>query len=111
MVGFVWLFAAVADAPRIEDRLGSRSLWALSYVANWRDVVTGTHSGPFAHLWSLSVEEQFYVIWPVVVVVVLRRRGLDGVRRVAGALSLALAAITAVRYWNGTDGTTGSVED
>lgn len=104
MVGFVWLFAALADAPRLEDRLASRSLWALSYVANWRDVVTGTHGGPFAHLWSLSVEEQFYVVWPVVVVALLRWKGLDAVRRLAGGLSLVLAAITAVRYWNGTDG-------
>lgn len=104
MVAVVWILAAVLDAPRLEDRLGSRSLWALSYVANWHDVVTHTHGGPFSHLWSLSVEEQFYVVWPVVVFGLLKWRGVESVRRFAGWVSLLLASITAVRYWGGTSG-------
>jgi peptidoglycan/LPS O-acetylase OafA/YrhL len=104
LVAGVWLAAALLDVPRIEERLGERSLWAISYVANWRDVVTGTHGGPFSHLWSLSVEEQFYVVWPVVAVVLLRRRGVAAVRRTAGGLAAALALITVWRHWNGASG-------
>lgn len=104
LVAGVWLAAALLDAPRLEDRLGERSLWAISYVANWRDVVTGTHGGPFAHLWSLSVEEQFYVIWPLVAVALLRRGGVAAVRRTAGIVAVALALLTVWRHWNGASG-------
>ncbi|MEZ5244490.1 MAG: acyltransferase [Acidimicrobiales bacterium] len=104
LVAGVWLAAALLDVPRIEDRLGERSLWALSYVANWRDVVTGTHGGPFSHLWSLSVEEQFYVVWPVIVVVMLHRHGVDAVRRLAGGLTVGLALMTVWRHWSGASG-------
>lgn len=101
LIAGVWLAAALLDVPRIEDRLASRSLWALSYVANWRDVVTGTHGGPFSHLWSLSVEEQFYVVWPVIAVVLLRRSGISVVQRTAGALAIAAALVTMSRHWAG----------
>lgn len=104
MVAAVWVFAAVLDAPQLEDDLGSRSFWALSYVANWHDVVTETHGGPFSHLWSLSVEEQFYVVWPLVVVALLASHGIETVQRVSLGLAGILAAITAARYWGGTSG-------
>ena len=44
------------------------------------------------HLWSLSLEEQFYLIWPSVVVLVAARRRL-------GVLGLAVAAFTAYRFF------------
>ncbi|NCG36738.1 MAG: acyltransferase family protein, partial [Actinobacteria bacterium] len=104
MVGSVAVLAWLLDAPALEDRITSRSLWALSYVANWRDVITRTHSGPFSHIWSLSVEEQFYVIWPLVTVALIRWRGPAAVARFAGGLALILASITALRYRLGTPG-------
>jgi peptidoglycan/LPS O-acetylase OafA/YrhL len=69
-------------------------LAALGYVANWRFVVTeqsyfaGTPS-PLRHLWSLAVEEQWYLLFPVVVAVALRRP-----RRIrAFAVGLGVAAV------------------
>ena len=44
---------------------------------------------PLLHLWSLGVEEQFYILWPLAVMLAWRWRGRRGV---AGALALSLAA-------------------
>ncbi len=58
-------------------------LYALFYVANWNAIFSGGGyalggtPSPLEHMWSLAVEEQFYVIWPLLVFVLLhlgRRR-------------------------------------
>ncbi len=51
----------------------------LTYVSNWYQIWVGagyTASEAFAplrHLWSLAVEEQFYLLWPLMMVLILRR--------------------------------------
>lgn len=44
------------------------------------------------HLWSLSVEEQFYLIWPAIALVLMRRGGRPLVRRIAVLAALASTA-------------------
>ncbi|QWZ07361.1 acyltransferase [Nocardioides panacis] len=65
----------------------------LLYVANIREMQTGWIF-PFGHLWSLSVEEQFYVVWPLVVVA-LRRRPAAVL-----AVSLLGVAASVMARWN-----------
>ena len=70
------------------------------YVSNWYQIFTGlgyTASGDFAplrHLWSLAVEEQFYLIWPIMMVVLLGRSGTRRVADVSRWLFVAAVAIT-----------------
>jgi peptidoglycan/LPS O-acetylase OafA/YrhL len=45
----------------------------------------GMHAGPLVHLWSLSLEEQFYGLWPLLLVPVIRSRW-RGCLAVAGAI-------------------------
>ncbi|MBX7268690.1 acyltransferase [Micromonospora sp. Llam7] len=54
------------------------ALWAGLFAANWRFASIGTDYwqtngpvSPLRHYWSLSVEEQFYLVWPVLLVLVL----------------------------------------
>jgi peptidoglycan/LPS O-acetylase OafA/YrhL len=64
------------------------AIWVLFYFANW--MLTIEHAvGSLDHAWSLSVEEQFYFVWPVVLLSLLRL----GVRRERVLLLLALLII------------------
>jgi peptidoglycan/LPS O-acetylase OafA/YrhL len=72
----------------------SSLLSAIFYYANWK--IAYAHSieiiAPgLAHLWSLSVEEQFYIVWPLVLVVFL---GVQ--RRLSTVLAVMVGAIIAV---------------
>ncbi|HSL73477.1 MAG TPA: acyltransferase family protein [Ilumatobacteraceae bacterium] len=83
---------------------------ALGYVANWRFVLaeqsyfeTLLGPSPLLHTWSLAVEEQWYVVWPLVMVglaaVAARsRRGGWWVLALIGAAAVASAVWMAVLY-------------
>jgi len=65
------------------------------YVNNWWYVLADQSYFEFTgrppllkHLWSLAVEEQFYLVWPLVAFLVMRRMGRRGVLAVALALAL-----------------------
>jgi peptidoglycan/LPS O-acetylase OafA/YrhL len=49
-------------------------LWHLGYLSNFYLVHHGDWNGAVGHLWSLSVEEQFYLLWSLIVVLVPSRR-------------------------------------
>ncbi|MCB1120444.1 MAG: acyltransferase [Verrucomicrobiae bacterium] len=55
------------------DGFSQQILWHLSYSTNIYNAVTGQWAGASAHLWTLSVEEQFYLLWPWIILLTPRR--------------------------------------
>ncbi len=48
-------------------------LWHLGYATNFYNAFTNMWAGATAHLWTLSVEEQFYIFWPWIILFLPRR--------------------------------------
>ena len=83
------------------------------YVANWHFIAQGANyfaatgpPSPLTHTWSLAVEEQFYLVWPILVVGVLAAfRRIGAVFWLALLGALASATEMAVLFTHGANET------
>ena len=101
---------AVIRLPDEVARLRGDALAAFGYVTNWYFIfrhqsyfeVIGRPS-LFQHLWSLAIEEQFYVIWPPILMVLLRRWSQRQLLAILLAAAGASALLMAILYRPGVD--------
>jgi len=103
--GFAVLYGATVGSASVVRDLRGDVIAAMAYLANWRFVVAErsyedlfAEPSPVNHLWSLAIEEQTYLVFPVVVLgLLVLGRGRHAVLGVA----LALVAIAST-VWMAT---------
>ncbi len=101
LAGVLVFGATVATGDQLRSLRGD-VLAAIGYVANWRFYFAGrsyshlfSAPSPVLHFWSLAIEEQFYVVFPLVVALTLRvgrgRRSVLGGLFAAGGIASVIA--------------------
>ncbi len=72
-VYYLTIFATLAFSGTIGIDLSSSFVYYATYTSNFYFFFSKTWGGMFSHLWSLAVEEQFYLIWPWIILFVNKK--------------------------------------
>ena len=117
LVAVIGIYYATTAVDRMVPGLRDDGLATLLYVGNWHQIAVGSNyfatNGPISplqHTWSLAIEEQFYLVWPLVVLGILwlarRRAGSERggplvVLLVASVIGICASAADAALRLNG----------
>ena len=91
--------------------VGRQVAGALTFSTNWVEVAAGTsyfdQTAPqlFMNFWSLAVEEQFYLFWPLLTLLLVRLASPRGRLRLALGAAAVSSLLMAALYAPGTDAT------
>ncbi len=106
---FLLVMLLLVDILRVEGTVPSIRYdfgWHVPFLTNVRLAVGSAHAADLpvtAHLWSVAVEEQFYLIWPAVVLLCNRRLLIPmcGVAIAVALISRTIMAFADVNVWFG----------
>ena len=98
-VGVAAFVLAPLDLPEItiDGAAAALSVGNIRFAFEATDYFGPTTPSPFRHFWSLGVEEQFYLLWPALMILALARGGSR--RRVALVIGGVVAASFAASFW------------
>jgi len=102
-IAAITVFGLLLAAPLNRSELAADGAASALSIANMRFIgsvdyfAATTSPSPFLHFWSLSVEEQFYLVWPALIVLLTWRGGSS--RRLIVALLIGVVASIALSIW------------
>ena len=88
----LYLLVALVAADNLRDH-AIAVFSAATYMMDWTQALNHGSAGYLLHTWSLGVEEQFYLLWPVILIAALRHR--------VTVWKLIVGLIVAVTIWRG----------
>ena len=103
--------AAAVTGGSVLVGVGRQLIGAMTFSSNWLDVASESsyfaRDTPelFRNLWSLAVEEQFYVVWPVLLLAIVLIRHWGARVAIVAAIAIASAIEMALLYTPGSDAT------
>jgi peptidoglycan/LPS O-acetylase OafA/YrhL len=102
----VWIWLAASPVERVLEKGVARATpWFIANIAlasQQTDYLTAGDQSALQHYWSLAVEEQFYLVWPTLLVTlgfVARRRSWPVARTLVVAMVVLGAASMSVAAW------------
>ena len=104
-----YIASVILFQPFRAEQVGYDALWAFFFVANWHFAVQDTDYfaqssavSPLQHYWSLSIEEQFYFVWPALILlvsaVVVRRTWTHNHRMMLAGATMGVIAATSLGW-------------
>jgi peptidoglycan/LPS O-acetylase OafA/YrhL len=112
MMLLVTVYTAIFESDYLGTLRGD-VFGGLLYVSNWFQIWVGAGYAaagdfvPLRHLWSLAVEEQFYLVWPLFMLVFLRNgtRNITNIARWLFLVSILITLAVALLSYSGQVGT------